>query len=383
MVRIFIAAIAFALGLPALADDFYEVAPSALAGPPGSLIRIEGMPEIKLTRAMAYRILYRSTGMRGEPIAVSGIAIVPFRAPPDGGWPVVAWAHGTTGIVPKCAPSLLPEPLKTIAGVNELIAGDFVIVATDYPGLGAGTIHPYLVGVSEGRAVLDAVRAVRNMPAARAGDRFALFGYSQGGHAVLWAGQLHRRYAPELDLVGLAALAPATDLGQLFTDDIHRLAGRILSGLVMESWSNPRVYGAPLGLLIAPSEQAAFREIGGDCIDLAPDEIRDLGANRRIPGDFLIGSPTKVEPWRSLVIANRPSTDPIGVPFYIAQGTADTTVDPPVTEDFVQRLCAAGSVVRLEKFPGKTHHDIPKAAGRTAVKWIRDRFEGRQPPDNC
>jgi pimeloyl-ACP methyl ester carboxylesterase len=378
MFRVVAIALSFACLFP-----FGPVALADLAGPPGSLIRVKGMPEIRLTKAMVYRLLYRSRGMNGEAIAVSGMAVVPFRSPPPGGWPIVAWAHGTTGIVPKCAPSLLPAPLKTIAGINALIAGEFVIVATDYPGLGAGTIHPYLVGVSEGRAVLDSVRAVRALSAARAGDRFALFGYSQGGHAALWAGQLHRRYAPELDLVGVAALAPATELGQLFADDIHRLAGRILSGLVIESWSNPKVYGAPLGVLVSPSEQAAFREIGGDCIDLAPDEIRDLRANRRIPTDFLQASPTKVEPWRSIIAANRPATGPIGAPFYIAQGTADTTVDPPVTEEFVRRLCAAGSVVWLEKFPGKTHHDIPKAAGRSAVDWIRDRFAGRPPPSSC
>ncbi|HET7714485.1 MAG TPA: lipase family protein [Bauldia sp.] len=388
MLRILVAAAAILGALSvvnASADGgrFYEVSPADLAGPPGSLIRVEGLPHVELTRAMAYRILYRSTGLRGEPIAVSGLAVVPFRAPPAAGWPIVAWAHGTTGIVPKCAPSLRPEPIKGIPGINEIISGDFVLAATDYPGLGAGTIHPYLVGVSEGRAVLDSVRAVRALQGARAGNRIALIGHSQGGHAVLWATQIWRRYAPELELVGTAALAPATELGHLFSDDIHRLAGRILSALVMGSWSSPGIYGAPLDLILPQSEDGAIARIADNCIDQLAGELGDLRANKRIPADFLKASPTEVEPWRSLVAANRPAVDPSGVPYYIGQGTADTTVDPPVTENFVERMCAAGSVVRLEMFPGKTHRSVRKAAAPAAVAWIRDRFAGVPAPDTC
>jgi hypothetical protein len=152
---------------------------------------------------------------------------------------------------------------------------------------------------------------------------------------------------------------------------------------VIGSWSNPEVYAAPLGRIVAPDLQSEILEVSRDCIDLVPDELRDLRLNKRIPQDFLVASPTSVEPWRSLIAENRPSTAPIGVPFYVGQGTADTTVDPPVTEDFVAGLCAGGSVVELEMFPGKTHHNIPRAAGRSAVNWLRDRFLGRPAPNTC
>ncbi len=383
MSRIVVFVAALLAGLAGVrASDFYAVSPTDLRGPPGTLIRYEGLTNVRLTDAMAYRILYRSTGMRGEPIAVSGMAIVPFARPPGGESPVVAWAHGTTGIVPPCAPSLLPKPMKSIVAINELLGGHFVIAATDYPGLGAGTMHPYLVGESEARAVLDSVRAVRQLDP-HAGARFAVFGHSQGGHAALWTGQVQKRYAPELDLVGVAALAPATELGRLFTDDIHRLSGRILSGLVMESWSDPRIYGAPLDLLISRSEQAAFAGIGRECIDIVPDEIDDLRLNKRVPSNFLKVSPTEVEPWRSLIARNVPPAVRMAAPVYIAQGLADTTVDPPVTANYVARLCRNGSVVSYQTFPGKTHDTIRKAAARATVEWLRDRFAGRPAPDSC
>lgn len=364
-------------------DDFYAVAQAEVAGPPGSLVRLQGRPDIAVTGSYAWRILYRSVGFDGRPIVVSATVLVPFGVPPKGGWPVIAWAHGTTGIVPKCGPSRLPDPLRRIPGVNQAIAGRYVIVGTDYPGLGAGIVHPYLVGESEGRAVLDSIRAVQAMREANAGRRTALFGFSQGGHAVLWANQIAPSYAPELDLVGVAALAPPTYLGELLTDDYDDLSGRILTGLVLESWSDPEVFGLPLDSMIVPNEYAPFRKIGDNCIDLVLDELSDVAENRRIPKDFLKADPATTPPWSGLMEANIPSSARSAVPFYIAQGTADTTVDPPVTYKFVRRMCAAGTVVRLEEFPGKTHTKLPKAAHRSAMAWIGDRFAGRPAPDTC
>jgi hypothetical protein len=128
----------------AAADEFYEATAADLQGPPGSVIRYLGIPRIQLTGAMVYRVLYRSTGLNGQPIAVSGIVMAPDRRAPAGGWPVIAWAHGTTGVARKCAPSLLPDPIASIPGINEMILHNFVVAATDYPGLGtAGEQQPH------------------------------------------------------------------------------------------------------------------------------------------------------------------------------------------------------------------------------------------------
>ena len=109
--------------------------------------------------ARGYRILYRSTGMNGEPIVVSGAIIFPVGPAPASGRPVIAWAHPTTGVADKCAPSLVP--VNAVQGLDEMIGRGYVVVATDYPGLGTKGMHPYLIGVSEARAVLDSVRAAR------------------------------------------------------------------------------------------------------------------------------------------------------------------------------------------------------------------------------
>jgi hypothetical protein len=190
---------------------FYRAPPSVVAGAPGTLVRQEPIDGAPLGAA-AYRVLYRSTGLDDEPILVSGIVVVPQGPPQPGGRPIVAWAHPTSGIVPRCAPSLAIFIFQQIQGLRSMVEHGYVIAATDYPGLGTPGPHPYLVGVSEARAVIDSVRAAGTLPGAGGGTRFVVWGHSQGGQAALFTGMIARTYAPELALLGVAASAPATDL---------------------------------------------------------------------------------------------------------------------------------------------------------------------------
>ena len=174
--------------------------------------------------ADAYRVLYRSTGLHGEPIAVSGVVIVPKGVPPAGGRPIVAWAHPTTGIVDRCAPSLARAFFRSVQGLQDMMNRGYAVAATDYPGLGTPGVHPYLVGESEARAVIDSVRAARSVPGVGDGRSFAVWGHSQGGQAALFTGLLASTYAPDLNLVGVAAAAPATELRSLMMKDIDTSA---------------------------------------------------------------------------------------------------------------------------------------------------------------
>ncbi len=149
---------------------FYIAEEQELAGAPGSVIRLEGMTGAPVG-ASAYRVLYRSRGLHEEPIAVSGVVVVPPGPAPAGGRPSVAWAPTTTGVVQRCAPSLALLIFQQIQGLRQMVERGYVDAATDYPGLGTPGPHPYLVGVSEARAVLDAVRAARSTPGSGGGQR--------------------------------------------------------------------------------------------------------------------------------------------------------------------------------------------------------------------
>ena len=169
-----------------------------------------------------------------------------------------------------------------IPGLTEMIARGYVVAATDYPGLGTPGTHPYLIGVSEGRAVLDMVRAAMAMPEPGASERFVVWGHSQGGHAALFTGELARQYAPELKLLGVAAAAPATYLGELFAADIDGRIGRALASFALWSWS--RIYDVPLDAVLFPQAIPAFERVAAGCIEAFNQELGVASRSGRCKG---------------------------------------------------------------------------------------------------
>jgi acetyl esterase/lipase len=361
---------------------FYSAADIDLnAYPNGALLRwepIDGAP----AGATAYRVLYKSEGLRGEPIAVSGVVIVPAGPAPSGGREIVAWAHPTTGVMPKCAPSLARVLFQSIQGLREMLDRGYVVTATDYPGLGTAGPHPYLVGISEGRAVLDSVRVARQIPGAGAGNAFAVWGHSQGGHAALYAGILARTYAPELHLMGVAAAAPATELGLLLADNIDTSGGKNIAAMTLWSWS--QVYGVPISSIATPQAIPAVNRLAGDCIERFFDVIERRGPSMELEQSFMkVDSFTDLEPWRSLISDNTPGTLPTTVPVFLAQGMKDTLVRPEVTENYMQRLCKAGSTVEWHPVPESGHLFIARDSADAAIDWIGGRFAGLPAPGSC
>jgi acetyl esterase/lipase len=363
---------------PASAADFYDVSEAELAGEPGTIIRTAPL-EVYPPGVRGYRVLYRSTGLNGEPIAVSGVIAIPGKKAANR--PIVAWAHPTTGVARKCAPSLHHAPLDTIPGLTEMMANGYVVTATDYPGLGTAGPHPYLVGVSEGRAVLDSVRAVRTFEEASAGQHFAVWGHSQGGHAALFAGELAASYAKELKLVGVAAAAPASELGQLFEDDLKTTAGHGLTALTLTAWS--KLYDMALEAVIEAGAIGNVEKIGAECLAGFSDTIIDIKAVEQLKGKFLRADPVTTSPWSKVVAINTPGQMKAGGPVFIAQGSGDKVVDPPVTTAFATKLCNQGAHVRFFEVPDASHEVIAKVSAAAAVSWMADRFAGSPPPTSC
>ncbi len=332
--------------------------------------------------AAAYRILYRSTGLSGEPIVVSGMVVIPQGEPPPGGRPIVAWAHPTTGVAPRCAPSLARVRFQMIQGLRDMVERGYVVTATDYPGLGTPETHPYLVGDSEGRAVLDSVRAARALPDAQAGSRFAVWGHSQGGQAALYTGLLAKGYAPDLQLVGVAAAAPATELSTLMRDDLGTSGGNNLTAMTLWSWA--RVYGAPIDNVVEPAAMPAVNRLAEECIESIFDLFERRRTERSLEQGFLsVNNLAGVEPWRSLLARNTPGALPPGIPVFLAQGDADKLVRPEVTAEYMRRLCRDGSSVRMVILPGVGHGLLGRDSASAAVAWIADRFAEIAAPSDC
>ncbi len=364
------------------AEAVTEVRPGDLPGKPGTIIRVWPLVGGGPGNSEAFRILYRSTDINGRPIAVSGAIYFPAGPAPAGGRNVIAWAHPTTGVVPACAPSLMPDNAGMLFGLPQMLRRGYVVVATDYPGLGTPGIHPFLVGESEARAVIDSVRAARNLPRTGATNRYVVWGHSQGGHASLFTGQMSRRYAPDLKLVGVSAAAPATYLGELFEADRPTSTGRELTSMVLYAWS--RFYKQSLNGVIEPAAMPVFRRIATDCIESLPEFLAIDRAEQPLQHEkFLIVDPTEVQPWSSYMARNTPGKVRQTAPVFIAQGTADTTVRPNITKQFAIALCRQGTPVHYVTMPGVSHTFAAKNSVGYMLDWAADRFRGAPPPSNC
>jgi acetyl esterase/lipase len=368
-------------GAASAQSSFYDAPRSLLPGQPGTIVRQEGIDGAPLGAA-AYRTLYRSTGLNGEPIFVSGVIVVPQGEPPAGGRPIVAWAHPTSGVTPRCAPSLAIFLFQQIQGLRSFVERGYVVAATDYPGLGTPEMHPYLVGDSEARAVLDIVRAASNMPGAGGGKRFTVWGHSQGGQAALFTGMIAKSYAPELELLGVAAAAPATDLAALMRDDIGTTGGNNIMAMTLWSWH--RVFDAPIAKIVDPRAIPTLDRLARVCIEGPFDLSARQKIGQALDQHFLtVDQPADIEPWRSLLQKNSAGILPSEIPVFLAQGTTDQIINPNVTRDYMNKLCNAGSKVKLMILPDIGHGRAAQASTATAVSWMTDRFAGGAAPDDC
>lgn len=362
------------------AKALYDVKPNEIPGKPGTIIRVWPLEGGGPGDSDAFHFLYRSTGLKGEPIPVSGAIFIPSGPAPAGGRNIIAWAHPTSGVMPNCAPSLYPTVAGLIWNLPDMLNQGYVVVATDYPGLGTEGIHPYLIGASEGQAVLDSVRAARNFPNSAASNRFAVWGHSQGGHAALYTGELAARYAPELKLVGVAAAAPATDLIELFDDDLGTEQDLIAMALL--SWS--RLLNVSPSTIVGPGLMPAFDQTARGCLtSVAQYQALEKAEKPLQVKKFLDVDPTKTDPWKGILVRNSPGQAQAGAPVFIAQGTADTTVEPPVTKRFAEALCAQGVRVTFVELPGVAHVFAGRDAAPSAIRWMSDRFGGAPAPTNC
>jgi pimeloyl-ACP methyl ester carboxylesterase len=324
-------------------------------------------------------VLYSSRTAQGERDAISGSVSVPKGKPPKGGWPVITWAHGTTGVADVCAPTRdfarTPNPTGETYINGDLtawLAAGYAVLRTDYEGLGTPGKHPYLIGTSEGRSVVDIVAAARQLDP-RIGKRYLIAGHSQGGHAALFAAGLARSWQPKLKLRGTVAFAPAshileqasllplltspsglTALAVLILDGASTQSGaidvnKLLSDQVLQFY--PLLQSQCLARLGQPDE------LGG----IAPSQLERPGADLSAINPVLAGMNPLVR---------------TAAPILIPQGESDTTVFPTFTNQLKDELIAAGDQVTYKTYPGVNHVGVVTAAEPDALSF----FEQMLPP---
>lgn len=363
---------------------FYTARPGALRGAAhGGVIwarRQTGADALK-GAGSATLVLYRSIGVSGKAVAVSGSVTVPRGTAPKGGWPVITWAHGTTGIADRCAPTRNPGTGRIASytdyvypQLKALLKAGYAVARTDYEGLGTAGAHPYLVGRSEGRAVMDMVRAARRVNPA-VGRRVVIAGHSQGGQAALWAASLAGSWTPELKVAGAVAFAPASHLSeqaglirQLSAPGggLSALAASILRGL------DAGEVGLDIPSLLSPAALALYPQTEQLCQS-------ELGAASSFgglaPKDVVRGDADLAPLIAAIDRNDDPENLRLRTPVLIEQGGADATVFPSFTAQLVDELTAKGAHVDSKVLPGVDHGGVVRSGLRTALAWIGQRLK--------
>ncbi|HEY4277713.1 MAG TPA: alpha/beta fold hydrolase [Conexibacter sp.] len=379
---------------------FYNPPARLPKGKPGTVIWARPIQAPK--GAWAWKVLYKSTLLNGKTVPVSGLVISPRGKAPKGGRPVVAWAHGTLGGASNCAPSIPNDPAHNLVdyytygardfldvgvpALTQMLKSGYTVTATDYQGLGVRGVHQYTVGATESRNIFDSVKAAQNLPATSAGKRVVLLGWSQGGGAAIFAGQSSEaKYGKPLKVIGIAALAPAANTAP----DIEGLApaGPVSamspSTLSVQQLNAFRGFAAAYPELsvndvVAAPGMPVLRSLGVECTVHLADVIQELEVDpatffkRPIPSD-----------WRARFEQNTAGNEATVAPVLTMQGTNDMVVNPNGTTQYIQRACRFGQPVEYSTYQGAGHQTIPFVAQKEYVRWIADRFAGKQAPSNC
>ena len=249
-------------------------------GPLGQVVRSQPLG-FHVDNGTALRILYRTQRSDGSRTFSSGMVFIPDNDAAGTPRPVVAWAHGTVGLGPQCAPSRSAHPVLDISWVSTMLARGWVVTATDYAGLGTSGTSGYLVGDDEANDVLNSVRALQYIPSAHAGTSFAVWGHSQGGSSALFTAARAHAYAPELHLVATVASAPAAELVPLLNQTYTSTISWIIGPEILTSW--PATYaGLPVRAVLTSAGYNNYRRIAQKCITSAAVEgaIRTLVKQR-------------------------------------------------------------------------------------------------------
>jgi len=296
---------------------------------------------------------------------------------------VIAWAHGTTGVAQQCAPSLLlPSPWGSASElIGQVPKQGWVLVATDYTGMGTKGPTPYLIGQGEGRSVLDAVRAAKHLPGLKLAPRTVVWGHSQGGNAALWAGFLAPSYAPDADVVGVAALAPVSHLLGVI-DPLKTAPGGILFESYMITAYSQNYPDVHFNHYVVPAARAIARSEASRCLDqkaireseLAPNATKNIFIPNATSGAF------------GKRLSENSPTRHVQAPLLVAQGGADTLILPKLQSRFVKQLCDSGQSLEYRTYAGQDHNSVianESPLSADLIRWTRERFAGNAQPSGC
>jgi pimeloyl-ACP methyl ester carboxylesterase len=351
---------------------------------PGSIVEQKTVADIDESissiGATALRVLYRSTsGRDGSSTVVSGMVFVPAGTAPAGGWPVLAQAHGTTGIDNECGPSLSRNLLGAAPMMAQFLKLGFAVTAADYEGLGAPGIHLYLDAKTEAWNVIDSVRALRHLRAGSISDRWLVFGGSQGGAAAWAAAEQAPTYAPELHLLGAVAFVPPTDFSayaQMALDGSlnAQQTAAYIAMLASQSRVHPQL---DLDLYRRGSVAAnwhALLNCSGSDRQQRDDALKQVTMDEVKPA-----TPQAARAFRDLLAKLALPQQRAQAPLLVIYAGKDQFIDPEWTRLAIKKACAMGTRIQAVYQPDKNHG----ADWSMVPEWLQQRLQDRPFQSTC
>ena len=367
-----------------IGDPFYDAPHEPSDAPPGTLLKVEKSTDtskylIPSSCALS-RFIYQSETLTGSKVPVSAYVLWPYsprsQPPPDGGYPVVAWAHGTSGFDANAAPSHHKNLWQHFLAPYQIALQGYVVVATDYAGLGVyqypsgeAIVHEYLAPPAQANDIVQSVTAARAAFPELSMD-FVAIGHSQGGGAA-WAVAQKAASTSIPGYLGAIAISPYTNMLEMDNEVTKFLTAAMCPGLASAFPDfNPQ------DLLTAEGQK---------CLDTI--HRMSMGTNTAFA--YLSGSADLLKPgWRDNSHVKRYMTltsnggKAIKGPLLITHGKSDPLLTIDAVENAVKKTVeldpsSSSTQIEFAVLPDVTHVSALPASQRLWMDWIGDRFAGR------
>lgn len=343
---------------------------------PGDVISAQRINAPGFFYARVWKILYSSTDTHGAPMTVSGTVIVPLSSW-SGPRPIVGYAPGTHGLGDQCAPSGYLAAGNEQEGtlIHEYATRGFAVAVTDYQGLGTPGDHAYMVARSAGHALLDIVRAAQRLSGAElpANGPVGLVGYSQGGHAAAWAGQLAPTYASDLIVMGVAAGGTPSNLRQVAAAN----EGTSNFGLVLAAGVGMDTGYPELNLesYLNDAGRAGVEALRNSC-DFSPYAYKRMS-------DYTTTNPLNTPQWQAAIDAQNPGGLRPTAPVLLYHSTNDEIIPYSGASALRQRWCSQGVAVTFWTYYLLGHAATAAYASISVTDWMAARLNGQDARGNC
>jgi acetyl esterase/lipase len=353
--------------------SFYDTPHPLPAGKPVELIRSESFEEYELPPGVSVvRILYHSRSAAGEDVATSGVVLTPREEkPPAGGWPVIAWAHGATGVARPCAPSLMRN-VGHGPFLSMYVNLGYAVVATDYTGLGTNFRNAFLDAQSNATDVIGSISAAR-AAVPQLSARWIVMGESEGSLAAVAVAE-RQNDIRDPGYLGSIAISGLADAKELYTHSTQGPSGSMLAFL---AYGIKTVYPQfQVTDMLTEKALALYHHIEQNCGEAAT--IAELPRAEMLrPGwennEFV----------KQYFARNSLGQTQARGPILVISADADPIVPATVTAPIIARMCKQGNRVQWERYPDLDPGRVIGDSVRDQIAWIEGRFAGRPAAANC